>query len=131
MKVHRFYKKAAMEHILFGYVRGLKDFASLGVERSVRRFLEEFDIPKEEISLPNGMSIYNRMVSDYFGSEKTLPDTRPRGDFDLLLKVDYVAMERSKENTTLLIAERCCDCLYFIDGKGYKLDEISKLPDGP
>lgn len=72
-KILAFYKKNAIDLVMFGYVTGCQDtLPSLKTNRCVERFLKKFDLNEDDYSIESALRTYTRILKDYWTSKKTL-----------------------------------------------------------
>lgn len=64
VNVPRFYRVQTFDHVLFGYVQGLRRaLPSMSVSEAVRTFLDAFQIPEDEYCFDAAKATYYRLIN--------------------------------------------------------------------
>ena len=76
-RIQAFYKKNAIDLMLFAYVKGSKHALPAmdkdsATNRCVESFLKEFDLSEDDYPLRSAIVTYERILKDYWASKKTL-----------------------------------------------------------
>lgn len=67
-KIPYFYRRRAMEILLFGHVTAMHDRAGMDLEEAIRDFMKFYGIDEEEYPVKSALVIYNRVRNNFIWS---------------------------------------------------------------
>jgi hypothetical protein len=71
-KIQAFYKKNAIDLVMFGYVLGMRrGLPAVNINKSIELFLDEFGLSEDDYPLRSAIVTYERILKDYWTSKKS------------------------------------------------------------
>lgn len=69
--VPRLYKRQALDHIMFGYVTGIRRvLPSESIKKCIIRFLEDNEMSEDDYSLDSALKSFFRMQEECYATKK-------------------------------------------------------------
>lgn len=70
--IPRLYKRQCLDHIMYGYVNGLKRaLPSMSIRQCIKHFVEDNELSEDDYALNTAHNTYFKLQRDYYDSKKT------------------------------------------------------------